>query len=131
MIKEEKLKRNVSHKSFLLIIKFLPHLIALLYAVYIFCGFYGIDLFVISYFIHVSILPWIGLYLLSFVFKYCYVHRLPLYYIALNEILTVTDYYVNIPISTSRLLQLYLVITILLIFGYSVYYYKNTINKLI
>lgn len=128
MKKEETLKRNLNHKCFLIILKIIPHIIALFYAIYIFSGFLGIDLLILSYFIHVSILPWIGLYLLSFIFRYCYVHRLPLYYILINEILTITDYYLHIPIDTSNLFIIYLLVTVILIFGYTIFYIRTKID---
>ena len=72
---------------------------------------------------------WLFCFLTSFVFKYCYVHRLPLYYIALNEILTIYDYYFNIPLSDNKLLVVHLLLIALLIFGYSIYYKNVKINK--
>lgn len=77
-----------------------------------------------------SIFTWIYLYLVSYVFRYCYVHRLPLYYILINEIITTIDYYFYIPISTFLLLEIHLVIIGFLIFGYSIYYIKNRYVKL-
>ena len=69
------------------------------------------------------------MYLTSFIFKYCYVHRLPLYYIALNEIITVSDFYLTIPLSDNKLLIVHLLLIALLIFGYSIYYKNVKINK--
>lgn len=75
-----------------------------------------------------SILTWISLYLISITFRYCYVHRLPLYYVALNEIISTLDYYIEFPIDILTLLMIHLILIALLIFGYSYYYIKYKLN---
>ena len=115
---------NLKHKSFLIITKFIPHISAFLYMLYILLQFAGIDMFILGYLINYSILTWIYFYLISFVFRYCYVHRLPLYYILLNEVLTTSDYYLNIPVNTIKLLYIHIALIGILLFGYSYYYVK-------
>lgn len=121
---EEKFRKNLSHKSFLIILKYIPHIMALLYAIYTLMSFAGIDMLAFGHLTHLSILPWIFMYMISIIFKYCYVHRLPLYYIALNELLTNIDYYIGIPIKDINLFLIHLTILVFVIFGYSVYYIK-------
>lgn len=125
---EGKLKSSVNHKVFLLILKFIPHVIAFLYALYNILGFLEIDAVILGHLIHVSVFPWIFLYLTSKVFKYCYVHRLPLYYIAVCDIITIIDYYISIPVSDAVLLNLNIFLASVLIFGYT-YYYLNIKRK--
>lgn len=115
---------NIKHKSFLIITKYIPHISAFMYIIYTLLQFADIDPIILGYLLDYSIMPWLYLYLNSFVFKYCYVHRLPLYYILLNEILTTSDYYLNIPVSELNLLLIHLLFIGLLIFGYSYYYFK-------
>ena len=122
-------KSNISHRSFLIVTKFIPHISALMYMIYTLFQFADIDTFILGYIIDYSILPWLYIYLVSFVFKYCYVHRLPLYYILINEILTTSDYYLNIPISDIKLLLIHLLLIGSLIFGYSIYYFKYKLKK--
>ena len=87
-------------------------------------GIFGIDLIAVGYFVHMSILPWIFMYLLSFIFKYCYVHRLPLYYILSSEILTTLDYLLDYSIEESNIIMSNLVLIVIAIFGYTYYYIK-------
>lgn len=68
------------------------------------------------------------MYLTSWVFRYCYVHRLPLYYIAINDGITILDYYLTIPIDTFMLLLVHLLLIASIIFGYSYYYIHNVIR---
>lgn len=126
---EEKQIRNLKHKSFLIITKFIPHFIALFYVIYTFLGFLGIDAIVLGYFVNVSLLTWIYIYLNSLIFRYCYVHRLPLYYIITNDAITIIDNYYNIPISDFNLIVIHLLLIGLLIMGYSFYYIKFKLNK--
>lgn len=126
MVKVEDVKtNNLKHKSFLIITKFIPHISAFMYIVYTLFQFAGIDMFILGYLINYSILTWLYFYLISFVFRYCYIHRLPLYYILINEILTTTDYYLNIPISIINLLLIHILLIGILIFGYTYYYIKT------
>jgi hypothetical protein len=96
MVREEELKNRVANKLFILLIKYILHILGFLYLVYTILGFLGIDAIVIGYFAHVTVLPWMILYAISIRFKFCYVHRIPLYYIALNDIITVSDHYINL-----------------------------------
>ena len=126
---EELRNKQLKYKSFLIITKYFPHVSAFMYALYTLLQFADIDPIILGYLLDYSILPWVYMYLTSFVFKYCYVHRLPLYYILVNEILTTSDYYLNIPISNLSLLLIHLVFIGLLIFGYSYYHIKCKIKQ--
>jgi hypothetical protein len=119
------LENRLKNKRFLIELKYLFHLLGFLYFIYTLLGVLEIDAVVISYFAHIAIIPWIVFIQLSFRFKYCYVHRLPLYYILMNEIVNVTDNYFNILKYYYSPLVVYSLITIVIILGYSVYYIKN------
>ena len=119
------MERNLRHKSYLIITKYIPHFTAFIYVIYTLLGFLGIDLIELGHFVHISLMSWIYFYLNSFVFKYCYVHRLPLYYIALNEILVAIDTYYRIPISDFNLLVIHIILIGILILVYSYYYIEK------
>lgn len=122
MVKEVKLENSLNHKGFLIILKFIPHIVAFCYALYNILEFAGIDAVILGHLIHISLFSWIFLYLTSIIFRYCYVHRLPLYYIASCDIITLTDYYIKIPISDANLINLHIFLVSLLIFGYTYFY---------
>ena len=129
MKKEVILENRKNRKKFLILIKYIFHLLALIYASNTFLQFIGIDVPEIGCFFHVALLPWIIFIYLSYELKFCYVHRLPLYYIAVNELLTNIDYYIGIPISDSNLLVAHLLIAASLILGYSYYYLKFKLKR--
>lgn len=118
--------KSLNDKWFIISIKYILHLLAMFYASYNILQFMEIDFIILGYFSKVSIFTWYILYMISRRFKFCYVHRLPLYYIAIVEIITVTDTYIRLPISTTNLLNLHIFLIAVLIIGYSIYY----INKL-
>lgn len=127
MIKEEKLNsQSLSHKGFLILIKYLFHTLGIVYAIGTALQFIGIDKPILGCFVHISLIPWLILYMISVMFRFCYVHRLPLYYIGVNELITSIDYYIGIPISVMNILAIHCMLLMGLIIGYSKYY----VNKL-
>lgn len=83
-----------------------------------------------SYVSGISILTWIFLYVSSFVFNYCIYHKLFLYYIALNDIITIIDYHYKIPIKNETLFMLHSILlgifVILIVIKYVTNHKKNT-----
>ena len=128
MDRVEKQERNLSHKSFLIILKYLPYFIASGYALTTFGDFFEYDLLGLGYLFNISLSAWLFMLLTSYVFKYCSIHRLPLYYIAVNEFLVNLDYYVGIPVNDTKLLLIHLTVIIGLIYGYSYYYVKHKLK---
>lgn len=123
------MERNLKHKGFLIILKYIPHITALFYIIYTLLSFAEIDPLILGQLTHVSLFSWLFMFLTSIIFRFCYVHRLPLYYIAVNELLVNIDYYIGIPIEDIKLLLIHLTIIIFLIFGYSYYYIKYKLKN--
>lgn len=123
--KEVKLVNRNVNKISLIITKFIPHFGALSYSIYTLFGFCGIDLNILGSFVHLSLLYWVYVLIDSIRFRFCYVHRLPLYYIALNESITNLDYYLNIQTDIITLFMIQLLLFVSLIFGYTFYYIKK------
>ena len=83
------------YKIELFLIKTIPYLLAIFYLLNTTLSYFYIDIPLISYIAGVSLLPLLFLYISSFVFRFCIYHRLPLYYIFINWIITVLDYYLD------------------------------------
>lgn len=126
MEKVEKQVRNVSHKSFLLILKYIPYIISIVYIISTIGGFFGLNLVGLGYIFSMSFSSWLFMLLASFIFKYCVIHRLPLYYIALNDVLNITDYYIEIPVETATLFKIHLLVIFGFISLYTYLYVKNS-----
>lgn len=131
MEKEEKfLKRNV-YKIFLLSLKFSPHFIAIIYIIYTILNVCGEDLNTLGCLFHVSLVTWVNMLMASIVFRFCYIHRIPIYYIGLNELITCIDYYINIPVDIFTIISIHILLIIFMLFGYSYYMIidKNKIKR--
>lgn len=100
MVAVEKSRPNkILYKIFLIILKIIPYIIAFVYALYTIISFFDIRVDFIGYIANCSILPWVFVYISSFVFQFCKYHRIPMYYILVNDLINTVDTYVHIPIS--------------------------------
>lgn len=77
----------------------------------------------------VSLLTWVFLYLASIVFEFCYYHRMFLWYILIDDILNIVDYYWGIPISTDNLIRVHNILAGITLFAALILYVKS--NKAI
>lgn len=127
MAKEENLeKRNV--KLFLLVIKYIPYVVMLLGMVRTLSYILGYYPIVLSYIGGTSYLTILLMLLTSFVFNFCSYHRVPIYYILVNDTLTLYDYHIGIPLSNASMLDLNLVLIGITVFGMTLLYCKEKKN---
>lgn len=95
---------KILHKVLLILLKYIPIIIGLGYMLNTILLFFGIDLAIISLFTGLSVLPWLFIFISSFVFKFCLYHRIFLYYILIIDTINWIDYLIGIPISTLTIL---------------------------
>ena len=107
---EDTLRNKTLYKILLILLKYIPIIIGIGYMLNTLLLLFGIDLAILSGLIGISLLPWLFLYISSFVFKFCSYHRSFLYYVLSIDILNWIDYLVGIPISTTSLISIELVI---------------------
>ena len=124
MVVVEKLRRSNLHKLLLLVLKYIPMVIALCYMLN--TMFYIEPLSNIA---GVSLLTWIFLYLASVVFEFCSYHRMFLWYTLIHDVLNIVNYYWNIPISTDNLIRIHNILVGITLFIVLILYVKS--NKVI
>ena len=124
MVVVEKSRRSNLQKLLLLVLKYIPIVIALCYMLN--TMFYIEPLSNIA---GVSLLTWIFLYLASVVFEFCSYHRMFLWYILIDDILNIVDYYWSIPISTDNLIRVHNILAGIKLFVALILYVKS--NKII
>ena len=101
--------------------KYFTVIMALFDIVHTVFSYFNIDAFIITIFSGMSIGTLILSYLISYAFKYCEYHRIPLHYIVISNTISIIDYYIGIPISDKMLFCLYLIL-----FGiFTIWYVKN------
>ena len=95
-----------------IIVKYAPFTIAVGYFIMAICSCFGFVPHFISIFCSMSIIPFIVLFAISKLLKYCSWHRLPLWYSVLIDVLNAIYFYFNIPISGKFAIAIYLLTTI-------------------
>lgn len=90
---------KISHKVSILLLKYIPVIIALLYVTNTLLVPFGIFL-PIGKLCGMSIIPMIFLYATSYAFSFCFYHRIFLHYVVLVECLDTLDSVFNFPIHT-------------------------------
>ena len=99
MAAEVKYIRNKYYKLFIVLLKYIPIFIALIYTLNTYAAFIGTDIPVANNIAGISLLTWIFMYMVTIVFKFCSYHRMFLYYILIVDIINIIDYYIGIPIT--------------------------------
>lgn len=112
---EERLNK-ILYKIELYLIKIIPIVISALYLLNTILSYYDFHIELISAIAGMSLLPWLFLYISSFVFKFCLYHRLFLYYIAINESIAWYDYKIGFNLNDTQYLYLHVSIAGVIIF---------------
>lgn len=111
--------RKTYYKVLLILLKYLPHMLGTGYYLYsVLSLWYDVDF--MGYIVSLSIIPCLYIIINSIVFKFCRIHRLPIYWIICNDLINAFIYYKEINIGKISLLVifsiLYLSICIIPIF---------------
>lgn len=127
MAVEEKLRSNY-YKLLLFILKYIPIIIGICYIIN---TMYYIE--PLSNIAGMSLFTWIFIYIASIVFKFCVYHRLFLWYILIDDLFNIIDYYWQMPISTNAIIRMHNVLLGIFIITMIVIYVKknkrNTIKN--
>lgn len=115
------------YKIFIIIAKYIPYLMAIIQILEIIFNYLKISCMWLSFFGGCSIGVVILLFLISFVFRFCVIHRLPLYYTSSVYLLRLIDITIGIPLTNIMFLRLHFIIMgiALLIYGILLYKYRN------
>jgi len=115
MQKEEKLKQALRRSKYLykwelFTLKVITYWVALIYLLNVVLSYFNIETDFLSHIGGASVLLVVYLYISSFSHNFCRYHRIPLHYVVVNNILTMLDYYIGIPIDDRELLELHLIL---------------------
>jgi hypothetical protein len=130
MVREEKCVRSKSlHKLLIVVIKYIPMTISMFYILNTILCWLGIDAPVLSNIAGVSLFTWLFIYLSSVVFQFCIYHKMFLYYILIEDLLNIYDFYFGIPISNVKILEIHSVLIGILLFSILFVYLNNYVTK--
>lgn len=121
--------RESKYKLLILVLKFIPMLTALCYMTSTIFNYFDYNIEPLSNIGGMSLLTWVFIYLASVVFKFCSYHRMFLWYILIDDLFNIIDYYWSIPISTDNILMLHNIWIGITLFIILVLYVKS--NKII
>lgn len=123
-------KRKYLYKLTLATLKVLPVIMAFSLLLNTICAFFSIGLQVITHYLGLVIAPLLFMYLTSYVFKFCNYHRIFIHYIAVVELLNITDWYIGIPLSNSAICIVHFIISaVFLLTAIIMYWYKYKYKK--
>ena len=86
-------------------------LMALCNCINTYLSFFGIEAPVVSYIGSVSFLDWIYIYLSAIVFDFCLYHRMFLYYVLMNNLLSIYEFHIGLPVEDAGVLRLFSFLT--------------------
>lgn len=124
MVVVEKSKRS-EYKLLIIVLKFIPMLTALCYMSSTIFNYFGYNIEPLSNFGGMSLLTWLFIYLASIVFNFCAYHRMFLWYIFIDDLFNIIDYYITIPISTDSILMLHNILIGITLFTVLILYVKD------
>lgn len=99
--------RESKYRLLIIVLKFIPMLTALCYMTSTIFNYFDYNIEPLSNLGRMSLLTWVFIYLASVVFKFCSYHRMFLWYVLVDDLVNIVDYYWNIPISTDNILMLH------------------------
>lgn len=97
---ETTLKSKYLYKITLLAMKILPMIMSFSYLLMLFIYKVGGSYVVVPHIIGTVLAPLLFLYLTSYLFRYCYFHRLFIHYYCFVDIINVADHYGCLPFSS-------------------------------
>ena len=98
------------YKYLLIILRWIPMLLAICAVTVNIFAYFDISVWIFSILGGVSIIPLIFIFISSYAFKFCKYHRIPLYYVVVNMILSVIDTSIGIPLDDLQYLYLTLIL---------------------
>lgn len=125
MVVEGSLRSKLLYKVFLMMLKYIPVVIAIAYILNTALCWIGIDFSILSHLYGLSLLPWIFLYIATYVFRFCTYHRLLLYYILIDDGVSIYDYYFKIPLDDHKMLAIHTVFIGILVIALLINHVKS------
>jgi len=103
------LRSKEAYKTVLLFIKVLPILLAILSLLTTIMDYFLINTTIINYIILGCLIAF--MYLVSYVFRFCFYHRMFLHYFTAVNLISMYDSFIGIPLNNYHLFQLYIIFT--------------------
>lgn len=106
------------YKVFLTCVKYTPITLSICFILNLVCNYYRISCPILSYIGGVSFIFIALLYLMSWVFQFCYLYRIPLHYVTIGNLLGLGNKVLGHPISSINMYRVYFILTGITIVSY-------------
>lgn len=100
----------ILNKLFVIMLKYAPAVMVICCIINTTGAYFGYDMSFLSYISGISLIPWLFMLVASKVFRFCVYHRFMLYYIIIDDIINVIDYYLCIPVDDFKILMIHYVV---------------------
>lgn len=100
----------ILNKLFVIMLKYAPAVMVICCIINTTGAYFGYDMGFLSYISGISLIPWLLMLVASRVFRFCVYHRFMLYYIIIDDIINVIDYYLCIPVDDFKILMIHYVV---------------------
>lgn len=127
MVNVNMINKNM-YKVFISCIKYIPTILAILKIISLIVHYLGFQSFGLTCIGGTSAIFLILMYLLSYIFKFCGIHRLSLHYVTILYLLTILDYYFGGGISAIATSRIYAILSGFFIISWIITWYKNRKN---
>lgn len=124
----ERLESKYLYKLLLIMLKYIPILITVVYMINAVLNLLGVSISLLEKIAGMSLLTWTFMYLASSVFKFCIYHKLFLYYILTTDLINIINCHFVIPNYICKIL-LALMILLGIILFMSLYAYVENNKK--
>lgn len=98
------------YKYLLILLRWIPMLLAICAVSVNVFAYFDISIWIFSILGGISFIPLIFIFIASYAFKFCKYHRIPLYYVLANMVLSIIDTLIEIPIDDLQYLYLTLIL---------------------
>ena len=116
------------YKIFLIVIKYIPTVLAVCKVITLITQYFKFRIFILTCIGGTSLIMLLLLYLISYIFKFCLTHRLPLHYVTTVSVLTMLDYYLGLSIPAVTSYRVYLILSGIFIITWILVWFVNRKN---
>ena len=116
------------YKIFLIVIKYIPTVLAICKVITLITQYFKFRIFILTCIGGTSLIMLLLLYLISYIFKFCLTHRLPLHYVTTVSVLTMLDYYLGLSIAALTSYRVYLILSGIFIITWILVWFVNRKN---
>lgn len=114
-----------TYRMALMMMRWLPAVMAVSYLANS-AGIYGETMHAVVHYVGMFLAPMGMLYVASYLFRFCWYHRIFIHYLMAKELVNITDWYVGIPITDEEMAELHKWITgVFLAVAITTYIYRR------